>query len=286
MTDPLVLLTGPTGYIGGRLLAALQERGVRVRCLTRRPEALHDLGPRTEVVRADVRARPTLGPALDGVDTAYYLVHSMGSRGAFAAEDRMAARNFADAARVAGVRRIVYLGGLGRGRRLSSHLASRHEVGRILAGSGIPCLEFRAGPVVGSGSLSFEIVRALVRRLPVMVTPRWVRTMTQPIAAEDVIAYLLAALEQPEGARGVYEIGGPERMSYEGLMREYARQRGLERRVVRVPVLTPRVSSVWLGLVTPVYARVARKMIDGLRNETVVHDDSARRDFPHIRPRP
>jgi uncharacterized protein YbjT (DUF2867 family) len=284
--DRLVLLTGPTGYIGGRLLAALQAQDRRVRCLTRRPEALHGLGPRTEVVRADLRVREGLDEALAGVHTAYYLVHSMGSRGAFAAEDRAAARLFAEAAEAAGVRRIIYLGGLGHGRGLSSHLASRQEVGRILASTDIACIEFRAGLVVGSGSLSFEVVRALVHRLPVMVTPRWVRTMTQPIAAEDVIAYLTAALDLPEGRRGVYEIGGPDRLSYEGLMHEYARQRGLQRRVVRVPVLTPAVSSLWLGLVTPVYARVARKMIDGLRNETVVRDDRALRDFPGIVPRP
>ncbi len=282
---PRVLVTGPTGYVGGRLLRALDGRGVRVRCLTRRPEALRDAGGDVEVVRADLREETGLDEALDGVDVAYYLVHSMGSAGAFAEEDRVAARNFARAARRAGVGRIVYLGGLGGGDGLSSHLASRHEVGRLLAGEGVPVIEFRAGIVIGSGSLSFEVMRALVRRLPLMVTPRWVRTPTQPIAIDDVIAYLVAALDHdaPEGA--VYEIGGPDRLPYEHLMLEYARQRGLARRIVRVPVLSPRISSMWLGLVTPVYARVARKMIDGLRNETVVRDDRALRAFPGIRPR-
>lgn len=282
---PLILLTGPTGYVGGRLLAELQSRGTRVRCLTRRPEALRGLAATTEAVQADLRDEDGLTEACAGVETAYYLVHSMGSRGAFAQEDRDAARNFARAARAAGVRRIVYLGGLGGGDDLSSHLASRHEVGRVLGSTGVPVTEFRAGIVIGSGSLSFEVMRALVRRLPLMVTPRWVRTLTQPIAIDDVIAYLVAALDQRGDGDRVYEIGGPDVLSYEHLMLEYARQRNLVRRILRVPVLSPRISSLWLGLVTPVYARVARKMIDGLRNETVVHDDRALRDFPGIRPR-
>lgn len=282
---PLILLTGPTGYVGSRLLGDLQARGVRLRCLTRRPEALRGLRSGTEVVKADVRDRPSLERALAGADIAYYLVHSMGSRGAFAEEDRVAAENFAQAARTAGVRRIVYLGGLGAGEDLSSHLSSRHEVGRVLRDAGIPVTEFRAGIIIGSGSLSFEVMRALVRRLPLMVTPRWVRTLTQPIAIDDVIAYLVAAVDRDDDASRIYEIGGPDVLSYEQLMLEYARQRGLVRRILRVPVLSPRISSMWLGLVTPVYARVARKMIDGLRNETVVHDDAALRDFPGIHPR-
>ncbi len=281
-----VLLTGPTGYVGGRLLTELEARGMPVRCLTRRPESLTGrVGPDTEVVSADLLAPDGLADAMRGTDVAFYLVHSMGSRGAFADDDRIAAQNFAKAALEAGVRRIVYLGGLGSGGDLSDHLASRHEVGRVLRSTGLPVVELRAGIVIGSGSLSFEVMRALVKQLPMMVTPRWVGTLTQPIAIDDVIAYLMAAAALPAPANATYEIGGPDRLSYEAIMSEYARQRGLTFRVLRVPVLSPRLSSLWLGLVTPVYARVARKMIDGLRNETIVHDTSALRDFPDIRPR-
>ena len=183
-----------------------------------------------------------------------------------------------------GVRRIVYLGGLGQGERLSRHLASRQEVGRILRESGIPTIEFRASIVIGSGSLSFELVRALVEKLPAMVTPSWVDTPTQPIGIEDLVAYLVAALDLPARESAVYEIGGPDRVSYGDLMREYGRLRGLRRVMVPVPLLTPRLSSLWLALVSPVYAQVGRELIDGVRNETVVHDDRALRDFS-VRPR-
>jgi len=282
----LTLLTGPTGYVGGRLLGALEAHGVRVRCLTRRPEALRGrVGPFTEIVEGDIRDTERVAVALEGVDVAYYLVHSMGSQGAFTTEDRDAALIFADAARTAGVSRIVYLGGLGSGDDLSDHLASRQEVGRVLAASGVPSVEFRAGIIIGSGSLAFDAMRALVRQLPVMIVPRWVGTLTQPIAIDDVIAYLVAAADMTRPLAGVYEIGGPDRLSYGGLMTEYAHQRGWRRMIIPVPVLSPRLSSLWLGLVTPVYARVARKMIDGLRNETIVGDDRARRDFPQITPR-
>jgi hypothetical protein len=182
------------------------------------------------------------------------------------------------------VRRLIYLGGLGSGTALSPHLASRQEVGRILADSGVPTLEFRASIVIGSGSLSFEMIRALVERLPIMITPRWVRTRTQPIAIEDLIAYLLAGLDLDLPESRVFEIGGGDVVSYEELMREYAQQRGLRRLIVPVPVLSPTLSSRWLGLVTPLYARVGRKLIDSLRNPTVVTDDSARRVFA-VQPR-
>jgi len=280
------LLTGPTGYVGGRLLGVLQARGARVRCLTRRPESLRGrVAPGTEVVAGDLLEADGLAEAMADVDTAYYLVHSMGSRGAFAEDDRVAAENFATAARQAGVRRIVYLGGLGAGSDLSDHLASRHEVGRVLRSTGVPVIELRAGIVIGSGSLSFEVMRALVRQLPVMITPKWVGTLTQPIAIDDVLAYLVASADLPATGSVTYEIGGPDRLSYGDIMTEYARQRGLRRRVLPVPVLSPYLSSLWLGLVTPVYARVARKMIDGLRNETLVRDERALTDFPAIRPR-
>ncbi len=194
--------------------------------------------------------------------------------------DRRGAEAFGAAARAAGVRRIVYLGGLGHGADLSGHLASRQEVGRVLAGSGVATLELRASIVIGSGSTSFEMVRALVDRLPVMVTPRWVGTLTQPIAIEDVLEYLAEAADLDlEGGR-VVEIGGADRVSYGDLMREYARQRGLRRAMIPVPVLSTRLSSLWLGLVTPVYARVGRELVEGLRNETVVRDPAAARALP------
>jgi uncharacterized protein YbjT (DUF2867 family) len=285
VTDPrLVLLTGATGYVGGRLLSALQAEGRRLRCMVRHPEFLRPrVAPGTDVVAGDVLDPASLAAALAGVDTAYYLVHSMAGEGSFAAADRAGAENFARAARAAGIRRIIYLGGLGQGESLSTHLGSRHEVGRILRDIGVPTLEFRASIILGSGSASFEMIRGLVETLPVMVTPRWVATRTQPIGIEDVIAYLTEALNLPGAESAVFEIGGPDQVSYGDLMREYARQRGLRRAFIPVPVLTPRLSSLWLGLVTPVYARVGRALVDSLRNETVVHDDAARRVFA-IRP--
>jgi uncharacterized protein YbjT (DUF2867 family) len=236
------------------------------------------------VVAGDVQDRESLDRALAGCEAAYYLVHSMGVGSGFEEADRQAAASFGEAARAAGLRRIMYLGGLGSGGGLSPHLASRQEVGRLLAASGVPTLEFRASIVIGSGSLSFEMIRALVERLPVMVTPRWVRTAAQPIAIEDVIAYLLAGLDVELPESRVFEIGGKDVVSYEGLMREYGRQRGLRRLIVPVPVLSAGLSSRWLGLVTPLYARVGRKLIDSLGNPTVVTDESARRVFP-VRPR-
>lgn len=281
-----LLLTGATGYVGGRLLTELERRGHRVRCLTRRPEALEArVGSEVEVVRGDVDDAPSLVEPMRGVRVAYYLVHAMADPGDFARREVEAARAFADAAAHAGVERIVYLGGLGHGDGLSEHLRSRQEVGRVLAASGVPTLELRASIVIGSGSTSYEMVRALVDRLPVMITPRWVDTPTQPIAVEDVIDYLAEAAEiDLTTGGGVVEIGGADRVSYGELMAEYARQRGLRRLTIRVPFLTPHLSSLWLGLVTPVYARVGRRLIDGLRNETVVRDPRAAELFS-VRPR-
>jgi uncharacterized protein YbjT (DUF2867 family) len=285
-SDAFVCLTGGTGYIGGRLLPLLESRGVPVRCLTRRPESLaNHVSSATQVVQADVLDRDSLTAALAGVDTVYYLVHSMGTTGDFEENDRIGAANFAAAAKQNDVRRMIYLGGLGdTNQRLSSHLRSRHEVGEILQSSGAEVIEFRASIVIGSGSLSFELIRALVERLPVMICPRWVSTRAQPIAVEDVLDYLLAALDLEEGASRVFEIGGPDQVSYGEIMREYARQRGLRRLMISVPVLTPRLSSLWLGLVTPVYARVGRKLIEGVRNPTLVRDPAALEAF-EIRPR-
>ena len=280
----LILLTGATGYIGGRLLPALESAGHRVRCLTRHPEALeHRLGENTEIAFGDVLDSVSLSAHLAGVHTAYYLVHAMGSENSIEAEDRRAAHGFAAAARQAGVNRVIYLGGLGTGQNLSAHLRSRQEVGAILLQWGVPTIELRASIVVGSGSASFEMIRALVEKLPVMVTPRWVHTRTQPIAVEDVIAYLLQALTLPLIGSRIFEIGGPDQISYLDLMREYARQRELKRLMIPVPILSPRLSSLWLGLVTPVYARVGRELVDSLRNETIVNDHSAAEIFP-IRP--
>jgi len=284
--DSLVCLTGGTGYIGGRLLPLLESRGVRVRCLTRRPESLQShVSSATQVVWADVADRDSLTAALEGVEAAYYLIHSMGTRGDFEENDRKAAANFAAAARENGVRRIVYLGGLGDpDQQLSPHLRSRHEVGKILQSSGAQVIEFRASIIIGSGSLSFELIRALVERLPMMICPKWVSTPAQPIAVEDVLEYLLAALDLEEGESQVFEIGGPDQVSYKDIMRQYARERGLRRLMISVPVLTPRLSSLWLGLVTPVYARVGRKLIEGVRNPTLVRDPAALDTFA-IRPR-
>src|SRR5579871_533898 len=280
----LILLTGATGYVGGRLLHALQAAGDRVRCLSRHPEALRPRVARTtEVVKGDVLDSGSLARAMVGVHSAYYLVHSMASANSFEAEDRLAANAFALAARAAGVNRIIYLGGLGSGGDLSAHLRSRQEVGRILRESGVATIEFRAAIVIGSGSASFEMIRALVEKLPVMITPRWVNTSTQPIAIEDVIDYLKQALALEIDSSGIVEIGGTDQVTYLDLMKEYARQRGLRRWMIPVPVLSPRLSSLWLSLVTPVYARVGRELVDSLRNETIVKDRSAN-DLFSIRP--
>jgi uncharacterized protein YbjT (DUF2867 family) len=265
----------------------LEEEGASLRCMVRRPEALLDrVADRTEVVGGDVMDRDSLVAAMRGIDVAYYLIHSMSGQGDFASADRDGARNFAEAAAEAGVGRIIYLGGLGRADAddLSPHLASRHEVGRILREGTVPVIELRSSIILGSGSLSFELIRALVDRLPVMTTPRWVSVRTQPISIEDVLQYLLRAASIPVEASAVYEIGGRERVSYADIMREYANQRGLTRRFIPLPVLSPRLSSLWLGLITPLYARIGRELIDGVRNETIV-EHPVPEDLFGIRPR-
>lgn len=257
-----------------------------MRCLARSPDVLRwRLEPGSDAIKGDLLDPQSLAPALEGIEVAYYLVHSMGSTASFEESDRQAAKNFAEAAREAGVKRIVYLGGLGKGEDLSPHLHSRQEVGEVLrASGGAQVIELRASIVIGSGSLSFEMIRALVDRLPVMITPKWVRVRAQPIAIEDVLAYLVeAATVEAEGHR-VFEIGGPQPASYGQIMMEYARQRGLRRLMIPVPVLTPRLSSLWLGLITPVYARVGRKLVDSMRNETVVTNNDALEAFT-VRPR-
>jgi uncharacterized protein YbjT (DUF2867 family) len=276
-----ILLTGASGYVGGRLLPRLEATGRPVRCLARRPEYLRSrVRPSTEVVAADLLDAGSLSPALQGIETAYYLVHSMGARSDFEERDRQAAVNFATAARGAGVRRVIYLGGLAEeDASLSPHLRSRHEVGRILRDSGLAVIEFRASIVIGSGSLSFEMIRSLVETLPLMVTPSWVRVEAQPISIQDLLTYLERALEADPSGSPIYEIGGADRVSYAELMKEYARQRGLRRTMIPVPVLTPALSSLWLGLVTPLYARIGRKLIGSITHATVARDDRARRVF-------
>ena len=280
-----VLVTGATGYVGGRLLSELVARGHQVRAMARRPADLDARVPDgVEVVAGDVFDERSLRDALSGVQVAFYLVHSMGANGGFEAADREAAQRFGDLARSAGVSRIVYLGGLGQGGDLSPHLRSRQEVGRILRESGVETIELRASVIIGSGSLSFELIRSLVERLPIMVTPAWVRVQTQPIAIEDVVDYLAQSVDVDVHGSQVVEIGSPDRVSYGELMQEYARQRGLKRTMLSVPVLTPKLSSLWLGLVTPVYAHVGRKLVDGLRNETVVTTPSIALACYSVRP--
>lgn len=280
---PLILLTGGSGYVGGRLIPLLEQRGVRLRCLARNPDSLR---PRvregTEVVTGNVLDRPSLDQALEGVHTAYYLVHLMSGSEDFEREDRQAAANFAGAARASGIRRIIYLGGLGDDAdpHLSPHLRSRHEVGKILRESGAETIEFRASMVIGAGSLSFELMRSLTDRLPVMLCPRWLTTPTQPIAVDDVLSYLVAALDMPQSESRTFEIGGADVSTYGGLIREYARQKGLRRRLISVPVLTPWLSGLWLALVTPASFEVGRHLIEGLKNPTVVRDRTALDVFP------
>lgn len=270
------------------MLRALAERGTAVRCLTRRPAAITEkLDPGSEVVRGDCLDAATLGSALEGIRIAFYLVHSMGQGGDFAEQDRRAARNFGAAAKAAGVARIVYLGALGaEDQPKSRHLRSRRETGEILRESGVTVIEFRASIILGAGSTSFELVRSLTERLPVLICPRWVSTLAQPIAIDEAVLYLLAAIDLPEGTGSrIFEIGGKEQVSYLDLMRAYAQARGLRRLFITVPVLTPWLSSLWLALVTPILAEVGRELIEGVRTPTVVRDDGALRAFP-IRPGP
>lgn len=235
-------------------------------------------------MRGDLLDDSGLLKAFTDIEIAYYLVHSMGSKSDFASQDREAAENFVNAARTAGVERIVYLGGLGKDDgELSPHLASRQEVGKILRASEIPTIELQASIIIGSGSLSFEMIRNLVERLPVMITPKWVRVKAQPIFIEDIVRYLVGALSISLPTSRVYQIGGADVISYDGIMQEYARQRALKRVMIPVPFLTPWLSSLWLNLITPVYARIGRKLIDSIRHPTVVRNNDALNDF-HFKP--
>jgi uncharacterized protein YbjT (DUF2867 family) len=270
------LVTGASGYVGGRLIPVLLADGWSVRAMVRSPSRLRDASwaPNVDVVVADVDDPDSLDPALAGVDVVYYLVHALGTAGGFEDTDRRAARNVAAAAERAGVRRIVYLGGLTpEGEDLSPHLRSRDEVGRILLDSSIPTIVLRAAVILGSGSASFEMLRYLTERLPVMVVPRWVDTRIQPIAIRDVLRYLAGVAELPPSVSRSFDIGGPDVLTYAEMMTRYAAVSELpRRRMLKVPVLTPRLSSLWVGLVTPVPGALARPLVESLRNTVVCRE--------------
>lgn len=272
-TPVRVLVTGATGFVGSHLAEALVAAGHEVRAMTRRPERYEGAG---EAVGGDVFDPPSLGPALEGVDVAYYLVHSLGDDD-FERKDADAARAFGRAAAEAGVTRIVYLGGLGDQdtTELSAHLRSRREVEGLLGEAGVPVTVLRAAIIIGHGGISWEITRQLVKNLPVMVAPKWVGTRTQPIALSDAVRYLVAVGEDERTAGAVYEIGGPEAMTYAEMLKRAAQIRhGRDLPIVVVPMLTPRLSSMWIALVTDVDTTTARNLIDSMSTEVVVSDRS------------
>ena len=283
-----VLVTGATGYIGGRLAPRLIEEGCRVRVFVRSETRVRSRSwaEHVEVAVGDVRDDDALKSALRGVDAAYYLIHSMGSGPRFHELDIQCARAFGRAAKEAGVRRIIYLGGLGDAdANLSMHLRSRQETGDALREAGVAVTELRAGVIVGTGSVSFEIIRNLVERLPVMVCPRWIYSRIQPIAVDDLLDYLVAALSLSDSEGRIIEVGGSDVTTYRGLLLGYADARRLRRILIPVPVLTPHLSSYWVHWVTPIHASIAKPLIEGLRNDVVVREDSARVLFPQISPR-
>lgn len=288
ITAKRILVTGVTGYIGGRLVPLLLDAGYAVRVMVRGTATRLSGRPwyeKVEIVVGDVLEAASLNDALKDIDVAYYFIHSMSGHAEFRERDKEAAENFGRAAADEGVSRIIYLGGLGDpDTNLSEHLESRQETGDTLRQYDTPVTEFRAGMVVGSGSLSFEMVRHLTERLPVMIAPRWVFNRTQPIAVRDVLSYLLKAIETPESAGRIIEIGGSSVLTNAEMMHTYARIRGLRRSIIPVPVLTPRLSSYWVHWTTPVPAKVVRPLIAGLRNELIVRDNSAREIFPDIEP--
>ena len=283
----LVLVAGATGYVGRHLIPALLSGGCRVRCLARDPARLEGQSwfSQVEVVRGDVAERGSLDPALEGVSTAYYLVHNMTSGRSYAARDLLAAGNFASAASQAGVAHIVYLGGLADPQAsIGQHLASRIQTGEVLRQGSVPVTEFRASIVIGPGATAFELIRYLTEQLPLLPGPHWVSNHVQPIAIQNVVDYLLAALPSPANQHSpVYEIGGPDVMTFAETMLTYARLRGLKRRMLVLPTLPLRLMAYFAARLTPVPESMACPLIDGMRGDSVVQDDAARRDFPHIR---
>lgn len=286
-----VLVTGATGYIGGRLTPRLLERGYQVRVLVRNPSQLQGRPwlPRVEAVQGDALNPAALAEALKGVEAAYYLIHSMSKGNDFQQRDLAAARAFGQAAKQAGVKRIIYLGGLGDPEHnLSPHLRSRQEVGKALAASGVPTIEFRAAVIIGSGSAAFEMMRYTVEGMPILFCPPWVETRLQPISVRDVLDYLIAALTLDEeliGQHRLIEIGGADVLTYHEMMRGYAQARGLRRTMILLPFLPLKICATWLHWITPIPAPLVYALIEGMRNEVVVRDDAARRLFPDIRPR-
>ncbi|QPC82184.1 SDR family oxidoreductase [Phototrophicus methaneseepsis] len=282
-----ILVTGATGYIGGRLIPHLLKSGYRVRVMSRNVRHLQGRSwqNKVDVVEADVLRPDTLATALEGVDIAYYLIHSISARANFAQRDAQAANNFGNAAKQASVDQIIYLGGLGQERDgLSDHLASRQEVGAILKQHVPNTTEFRAAMVIGAGSLSFEMMRYLTQRLPIMLCPSWLYTRTQPIAVRDVLSYLVAAAATPASKGEIIEIGGQDILTYRDMMARFARLRGLRRYMIPMPVLAPHFSGLWVHLTTPISYDIAQPLINSLSNEMVVTDNKAHRIFTGISP--
>ena len=277
-----ILVTGATGYIGGRLIPRLIEKGYNVRCMVRDESRVKGRWEGAEIVYGDVHNHESITAALSGIDVAYYLIHSMSAgEDNFVKMDEIAAENFSTKAKAAGVKRIIYLGGLGSAEQnLSPHLKSRQFTGEKLRISGIPVTEFRAGVIVGSGSISFEMIRYLTERVPVMICPKWVITRTQPIAVRDVLRYLIDAISTTQSENKILEIGSSDILTYADLMKIYADIRGLKRYLINVPLLTPRLSSYWVDLVTPIPSKISRPLIEGLKNEVICNDNTAREIFP------
>jgi uncharacterized protein YbjT (DUF2867 family) len=285
MDDKRVLVTGATGYIASRLIPNLLESGYRVRCLARQSLRLKARAwfPHVEVVRGDIIDSSTLAPAMEGVHTAYYLVHSMASGQGYTSLELDGARNLVTAAEQAGVKHIIYLGGLADPKgKIADHMRSRIETGETLRAGNVPVTEFRAGVIVGPGSISFEMIRFMTELMPIICGPTWLKNMSQPIAVKNVIDYLLAALENRAGQGKIFEIGGPDRMSYADLMVTYGRLRGLQRISISVPGIPLWFMAAGVALMTPVPAEIARPLVDGLQSDSLVLDDSAHRTFPHI----
>ena len=276
-----ILITGATGYVGRRLLKRLETSEYGIRCMAREPSRLSGrVSKNVEIVEGDISQIETLKTAFDGIDTAFFLIHALASKGDFENTEVQGAENFVSLARSAGVQRIIYLGGLGsEGDEHSAHMRSRHAVGDILRNSGIPTIELQASIIIGSGSLSFELIRSLVNRLPVMLLPRWVRVKAQPIFIDDVLSYLVQSINLPISSSKVYEIGGEKQLSYLELMKTYGAIAQLKRVYINVPFLTPWLSSLWLNLVTPLFAQVGRKLIDSISIPSIVENLQAKQDF-------